>query len=570
MSNAIFSTNAIIPNLLNYLMNLTFDLFMVILLSWTNTKGAELAFFKKVSLFIFTLPFMGCTTIPTTTNDERLADYTPKITAADFNYDPMQTPIAQCYAAELSRDDEISGATLIEDGLSAFVIRAAFARMATKTIDLQTYIYSNDFSSKVLIGELKNAADRGVKIRILLDDYGTKSDIADVMLLNQHPNIEVKVFNPVANRSRLLYYPQFLLDFNRLNSRMHNKLFIVDNVAYITGGRNVGSNYFYPETASNFSDTDVLFIGDMTKYATASFDEYWNYHLSIPASVFPNATSERATRKLERKFDEIERKSADAIREYNKIISLAQREYKDKKFDFSWGHGKFLADPPSKVEMSMDEKEKYRGDIIQELQKLWTQTNDSVYMSAAYFVPGQGGLEHMLNEEKSGVHMTVVTNSLASTNAPTVYAKWEKYRKQLIESGADVYEFMLSAENLRGQQHDRERHQSSFSVMHSKTIVFDDDISWIGSFNLDPRSAYYNTENVAIFESRDFADKLREMILRDTKTSWRVTLDADGDPVWTGSRPGDAQPRVYHHSPDTSIFRRIWKCLTNLVPEKFV
>ena len=524
---------------------------------------------KKMSMFFCTLPLIGCTTVPTSMHDERLADYKPKITETDFNYNPMSTPIAQYYKTELARGDDISGATLIDDGLSAFVVRAAFARMATKTIDLQTYIYSNDFSSKVLIGELKRAADRGVKVRILLDDYGTKSDIVDVMLLNQHPNIEVKVFNPVANRSRLLYYPQFLLDFNRLNSRMHNKLFIVDNVAYITGGRNVGSNYFYPETASNFSDTDVLFIGDMTKYATASFDDYWNYHLSIPASVFPKAKSARALKKLERKFAELERDSATQAAQYNKIISLAQDEYKNKKFDFSWGHGKFLADPPSKVEMSMTDKENYRGDIIQALQHLWDKTTDSVYMSAAYFVPGQGGLEHMMHEEKSGVHLTIVTNSLASTNAPTVYAKWEKYRKKLIESGADVYEFMLSAENLRGKEHDRERKQSSFSVLHSKTIVFDDNISWIGSFNLDPRSAYYNTENVAIFESKDFADKLRNMIINDTKTSWRVTLQ-DGEPVWTGSRPGDIKPRVYYHSPNTSVFRRLWKIITNIVPEKFV
>lgn len=524
---------------------------------------------KKISLFVFSLPLIGCTTVPTTVHDKRLENYTPKITASDFNYNPMETPVAEYYKSELSTGDGISGAALIEDGLSAFVIRAAFARMATKTIDLQTYIYSNDFSSKVLIGELKNAADRGVKVRILIDDYGTKSDIVDVMLLNQHPNIEVKVFNTVANRSRFLYYPQFLMDFNRLNSRMHNKLFIVDNFAYITGGRNVGSNYFYPETASNFSDTDVLFIGDMTKYATASFDEYWDYHLSIPASVFPKAKSKKALKKLEKKFADVERKSAEDIKNYNRIISLAQREYKNKNFDFSWGKGKFLADPPSKVEMSMSEKEEYRGDIIKALQHLWNKTNDSVYLSAAYFVPGQGGLEHMLSEEKSGVHMTMVTNSLASTNAPTVYAKWEKYRKKLIESGADVYEFMLSAENLRGKEHDRERKQSSFSVLHSKTIVFDDDISWIGSFNLDPRSAYYNTENVAIFESKEFADKLRDMIIKDTKTSWHVTME-DGAPVWTGMRPGDKKPRVYHNSPDTTIFRRIWKNITNLVPEKFV
>ncbi len=525
---------------------------------------------KKVSMFLFTLPLMGCTTVPTTTSDPRLASYVPKVTAADFQYDPMQTPIAQCYADELAQTKNISGATLIEDGLSAFVVRAAFARMATHTIDLQTYIYSNDFSSKILIGELKNAADRGVKVRILLDDYGTKSDIVDVMLLNQHPNIEVKVFNTVANRSRFLYYPQFLMDFNRLNSRMHNKLFIVDNVAYITGGRNVGSNYFYPETASNFSDTDVLFLGDMTRHATASFDEYWNHHLAIPASAFPRAKSKRAQRKLEAKIAEIERSRDDSMRRYNKIISLAQYEYKQKHFDFSWGHGKFLADPPSKVEMTMDEKHEYRGDIVRALQHLWADTDDSIYLSAAYFVPGQGGLDSILREEKDGVHVTIVTNSLASTNAPTVYAKWEKYRGQLIESGADVYEFMLSAENLRGRKHDRERKQSSFSVLHSKTIVFDDDISWIGSFNLDPRSAYYNTENVAIFESREFAEKLRNMIINDTKTSWQVTLDVDGEPVWTGWRTGDAAPRTYRRSPDTSIFRRVWKSISNLVPEKFV
>ncbi|MBQ1997341.1 MAG: phospholipase D family protein [Alphaproteobacteria bacterium] len=525
---------------------------------------------KKVAFWIFTLPLMGCTTVPTTVHDARLDNYVPKVGTVDFNYDPYETPIAQCYADELSGGNRVSGATLIEDGLSAFVIRSAFARMATKTIDLQTYIYSNDFSSRVLIGELKRAADRGVKVRILLDDYGTKSDIVDVTLLNQHPNIEVKIFNTVPNRSKILYYPQFLMDFNRLNSRMHNKLFIVDNIAYITGGRNVGSNYFYPETASNFSDTDVLFIGDMTHYATDSFNEYWNHHLSIPASVFPKAKSKKALRKLERKFAEIERKSAEEVKAYNNIINMAQQAFKHKDFDFSWGRGKFLADPPQKVEMTMDEKEQYRGDIVRALQHLWKKTKDSVYMSAAYFVPGQGGLESVLNEENAGVHMTIVTNSLASTNAPTVYAKWEKYRKKLIESGASVYEFMVSAENLRGKEHDRERKQSSFSVLHSKTMVFDDNISWIGSFNLDPRSAYYNTENVAIFESRDFANKLREMIIKDTKTSWHVTLDGHGNTVWTGQRSTDKTPQVHKRAPDTSVFRRIWKSICNLVPEKFV
>ena len=512
---------------------------------------------------------MGCTTVPTNVKDNRLNGYTPKITPADFDYDPMETPIAKCYESELTSGDNISGAKLIDDGISAFMYRAAFARMATKTIDLQTYIYSNDLTSKMLIGELKNAADRGVKVRILLDDYGTKSDVADVMLLNQHPNIEVKVFNTVRNRSKFLFLPQLFMDFNRLNSRMHNKLFIVDNVAYITGGRNIGSNYFYPETSANFSDTDVLFIGAMTKYATKSFDEYWNHDLSIPASVFPKAKSKRAMRKLEQKFNAIQARSANDARIYNTIITLTQRDFRQKRFDFSWGHGTFIADPPSKVEMTMAQKEAYRGEIIRKLQELWSTTNNSVYVSAAYFVPGMGGLEHIRREENSGVHVTIVTNSLSSTNSASVYAKWEKYRKNLIKSGADIYEFMLSADNLRAKRHGRARQTRGFSVLHSKTIVFDNKISWIGSFNLDPRSAYFNTENVAIFESTEFAEKLRDMIMDDTKTSWHVTLD--GNSVqWTGQRRLDMRPHTYHHSPDTTIFRRIWKNICKLMPEKFV
>jgi len=523
----------------------------------------------KFGSFSLLQRILGYANIPTSTHDSKLAQYMPKITDADFNYDPFETPIAQNYINELRATENTSGATIIKDGPAAFIIRAAFARMATKTIDLQTYIYSNDFSSRVLIGELKNAADRGVKVRILLDDYGTKTDFADVLVLNQHPNIEVKIFNAAKNRSRLFYYPQMLMDFNRLNSRMHNKLFIVDNIALVTGGRNVGRDYFFPETASNFSDTDVLFIGNIAQHATASFNEYWNYHLAIPASVFPKAKSKHAKQKLEYALEKLVRTSSREVRRYNTIISLAQHDFKMKKFDFCWGYGQFLADPPSKVEMTMRQKENYRGKIIIAVNKFWRQTMRSAYVSAAYFVPGRGGVDTMLKEEKSGVHVTIVTNSLSSTNAPTVYAKWEKYRTKLLTGGIDIYEFMLGERNPRKNVHDRERKRSCFSVMHSKTIVFDDHISWIGSFNLDPRSAYYNTENVAIFESAEFAEKLRNLIMTDATDSWKLRY-AGGRTIWTGKHTPDEPPETHYRCPDTSIFRRALKTLAKFIPEKFV
>lgn len=523
----------------------------------------------KIAKFIISLPLFGVTNVPTTMHDARLARYVPKIKDSDFSYNPMHTPIARCYKSELTRHKNASGATLLDDGFSAFLIRAAIARMAIHTIDLQTYIYDNDLPSRILLDELKNAADRGVKVRILLDDYGTNSDIVDVMVLNQHPNIEIKVFNTVAYRAKCLYYPQFFMEFNRLNSRMHNKLFIVDSIAYITGGRNVGSNYFYPETSANFSDTDVLFIGDMTRYAEKSFNEYWNHHLSIPASVFPKSKSRRARRRVERRVDNFKTRDGTDARKYNTLISMIMHEFQTRQFDFHWGRGQFLADSPDKVEMPLANKENYFGDIVRELGRLWRQTTKSVYLSAAYFVPGYGGLENILHEEKSGVHITIVTNSLASTNAPTVYAKWEKYRKMLIDGGADVYEFMPSAENRQQRRDRHERRHIVFSALHSKTIVFDDKISWIGSFNLDPRSTFFNTENVSIFRSSTFAKRLRAAIMNDAQNAWHVGYRAN-QTIWTGRRPNDNRIRKYYYAPDAGILKRIWKTLCKLIPEKYV
>lgn len=523
---------------------------------------------KRISLFFVLNLLMGCTSVPLSMHGEPEDSYKPKIVKSDFDYNPYDTPIAAVYSKELQKSG-VSGASLIEDGVAAFIIRASFARMATKTIDLQTYIYSNDFSSKALVAELFEAANRGVKVRILLDDYGTNSDFVDVMLLNQHPNIEVKVFNVFKYRSSLIHYPQFAFDFNRLNSRMHNKLFIVDNVAVITGGRNIGSNYFYPETSSNFSDTDVLFIGDIARQSTASFNDYWNYHRAIPASLFPSATSEKRMKKMQKYYNDAAQKAKDSLEMYNFAIDKNKKEYTNKEFEFYWGNGKMIADPPSKVEMSRKEKKTHQNEILTALDHLWRNTNESIYISAAYFVPGDEGLKDLVCEEKSGVHVTVVTNSLSSTNAPTVYAKWEKYRKDLIENGVEVYEFMQSAENLRGKDNDEIRKRSSFSVLHSKTMVFDDKYSWIGSFNLDPRSALYNTENVAIFDNPEFAVQLRNMILKDTKTAWRVTVE-DGKIKWTGQRTKDAPVEEFNKSPDTSFWRRTWKWITNIVPESLV
>lgn len=514
----------------------------------------------------------GCSTVPTSMHDKKAASYVPKITEADFTYDPMETAIAGVYAEPL-KNKEISGASMIEDGLAAFLIRASFARMAEKSIDLQTYIYSNDFSSRILIEELRKAAERGVKVRILLDDNGTDSDIVDVMLLNLHPNVEVKVFNVFKYRSKLARYPQFLFDFNRLNSRMHNKLFVVDNVAVIIGGRNVGSNYFYPETDANFSDTDVLFLGKIAHEASKSFNEYWNHPLAISASFFPDNRSKKRIKKLREQFARLEETNKEEAERYNGVLDYAVKAYKDKKFPFYWGKGQIIADPPSKIGLSIREKKENISPIVTALGYLWKHTHKDIHISAAYFVPGKEGMEQLIQEKKKDVDITIVTNSLSSTDAGVVYAKWEKYRTPLIENGVTVYEFMNSAIKQRAAMEKTEKEHkkklSSFSALHSKTIVFDDSISWIGSFNLDPRSAYFNTEIVAVFENKEFNAALKKMINDDKDTAWHVTRE-DGKTVWTGKRPEDASQTIHYKSPDTSFFKRLLTFLMKIVPESLV
>ena len=203
-------------------------------------------------------------------------DYKNKISAKIIipPYNILNTPISSVYKEELIDNPKKSGAMLIKSGKVAFLHRIALVRMARYSIELQTYIYENDVTSRILMHELKVAADRGVKVRIIVDDNGLSSDTSDIMLLNYHPNIQVKVFNPYEYRSKILKYPQFLFNISRLNYRMHNKLFIVDGSAVIIGGRNVASNYFDDSAEMNFSDTDVLFIG---KLAQDALDEFFRY-----------------------------------------------------------------------------------------------------------------------------------------------------------------------------------------------------------------------------------------------------------------------------------------------------
>lgn len=472
-------------------------------------------------------------------------------------YKISETPISKVYSEELKNNPLKSGAMLIKSGKVSFLHRIALVRMAKHSIELQTYIYENDVTSRILMHEMKLAADRGVKVRILVDDNGLSSDTSDIMTLNYHPNIQVKVFNPYKYRSKILKYPQFLFNISRLNYRMHNKLFVVDSSAVIIGGRNIASNYFDDSSRLNFSDTDVLFIGKLAQDALMSFNEYWHYHKSIPVDVFPNHNNPDELNVLDK---EIIEKSAYYQQEremFDMAVKLFIKSFNEKEFPIYWGSAKLIADSPKKAEGGT-----FTSPIIEAVTGLQAEAKKSIYISSAYFVPGKSGTKSLIDTKQRGVDINILTNSLSSTDAKIVYSGWDRYRDDLIENNINVYEF-------RNEGYKVYNRRNSGASLHSKTIVVDDKISWIGSFNLDGRSAIYNTEVIAAFFNEDFAKMLREAMQKDMSEyiSWHL-YSKNGTTYWQTIRNGKEIRKSY--CPDTTLLMRTMTFILKFVPEKLI
>ncbi|PAF52463.1 phospholipase D family protein [Helicobacter sp. 13S00477-4] len=502
-------------------------------------------------LFIAFFVLSGCSSIVASTKNIPKNKFPTKVLIEKFS--PLETTIGKVYVKKLESEPQKSGAMLIEDGSYALLHRASLARMAEKSIDIQTYIYKNDVASRILMHEIWTAANRGVKIRILIDDNGLDSDFSDVIALDNHPNISVKIFNPYKNRIKFFRYPEMIYDFGRINKRMHNKMFIVDDIALIIGGRNIADDYFDNNFNVNFSDTDVFFLGKIAQEATKSFDEYWNFHRSIPASFLPSKSKMKKYLKNYPKYiTKIEGSKKD-WEIYNEAIEKFIFKYKNHQNIIYWGNAKLIADSPEKIE------KKIQNPLSEALKKIWQNVTDSIYISSAYFVPGKKGVKYFKMAIDKGINISILTNSLSSTDALVVYSAWERYRDDFVKMGVNVYEYKRNEGKIkiRGRI-------SSGASLHSKTIVFDDKITWVGSFNLDPRSEGINTEVVAIFDNADFAKETKKLMQIDMQKSWHLVLK-NHKVVWEGNEDGKLVCET--HSPDTSFFVRMINFLAKIFPE---
>lgn len=470
----------------------------------------------------------------------------------------QHTAIARSVLPKTAQHAGQSGFHLLTNGEDALVARLALASKAEVSLDVQYYIWKDDFTGKILIKRLLQAADRGVRVRMLIDDIGTIPSDQMLLALNSHPNFEVRLFNPTPLRSSKNL--GILFDFRRMNRRMHNKSFTADGQVTIVGGRNIGDEYFAANKDMNFVDLDVTMIGPVVKQVSTSFDLYWNCESAIGISMLSGGRDTEADL-VTLRHELGEHLSVAKTSQYaervrgSKLVGQLKRSV-----PYHWGTGRMMYDDPAKVTSSANDA---RTHMAPELRAEAEQANKELYLVSPYFVPGKQGVAFLNEARQGGSRVVVITNALASTDAIAVHAGYMDYRKPLLRAGIELYETKPTVGKSR-QKHHKNSHGSSGASMHSKTFAFDRRTLFIGSYNLDPRSKNLNTEIGVMIDCPELAAYLPETVDRVLPgDAYRLELDGDRL-VWV-TQEGDREVR-YDSEPSTTFGQRFQTKVLSWLP----
>lgn len=474
----------------------------------------------------------------------------PKLEQVDSRAIPPSegTQLSKMLEEEHSEDPDLTGVVILGDPLDAFVARSALLNLAEESIDLQYYIWRPDTSGMMLLRDIYAAAERGVRVRLLLDDNNTRGMDDLLSILNDHPNIEIRLFNPFTNRK--LRFLGYIIDFKRLNHRMHNKSLIVDGVAAITGGRNIGDEYFAAGDGMVFSDLDVITIGKVVPELARDFDNYWNSVLAYPAEQI--ITKEygsdyiAALEKLRRtKYRADVETYEAALMKSNLLEKMIQHD-----LQWEWSKALLISDPPSKA-LGVWSENDFHKPLVQAIGDI----HQEIFFVSPYFVPTGDGTKFLIDLVDKGVDVSVLTNSYDATDVAFVHAGYANYRKQLIDAGVKVYELKARYVDDVPDVRDKGLVGSSASSLHAKTFVVDKSRLFVGSLNLDPRSAKINTEMGMVILNEDLSlridRKIHEQLL---ERSYRVVSDK-GKLKWLVYENGELI-RTYETEPNTNAFER--------------
>lgn len=452
-----------------------------------------------------------------------------------------------------------SAALLVNDPLDAFLARVHSARLAERSLDLQYYIWNQDLTGHLLEGELLQAAERGVRVRLLLDDMNAVGKDPALLALMQHPRIEVRLFNPARNRATGLRRAlEMGLRFVGFNRRMHNKAWIADNRLAVVGGRNIGDEYF-GASDTNFRDSDLLLLGPVVLQASEVFDAFWNSAAVVPLHMFY--------------ADKVTAPVPDAATQQQQWLAAAQdtawlRALKERanwlerqlqgELKLHWSpHYQVLSDPPEKASPVASGRER-AGWLLYDVMALLFSARQHSWIMSPYFVPGEPGSLLLSGQGQRGVDVRVLTNSLAATDVPLVHAGYARYREKLLRHGVQLHELKPGRRST-----DLALVGSSGASLHSKAIVVDGQRGFVGSFNFDPRSVQLNTEMGVLFDQPELAAELQAFFTQSTapELAWHLGLNADGRVLWQGLSGKTSQ-----QEPETRWGLRLLVRLLGLLP----
>lgn len=477
---------------------------------------------------------------------------------------PEQTKLGKRIEPRAREHPGMAGFRLIPNGVACFDARMEMSRLAEKTLDVQYFAIQSDDTGRLFIQGLLDAADRGVRVRILLDDSNAVGRDAEIGALTAHPNIELRVFNPFSYRGPLEFMraAEFALNEKRLTYRMHNKLFVVDNEVALIGGRNIGDAYFAASQTMEFGDYDLLIAGPMVRRLSGSFDAFWNSPLAIPLQnlVVFKPTKERLDAYRESLRDHHAQMDGSAYarpaRDGGPVANVLSG-----KTPLIWAKGEAIYDSPEKAKVESGEQ---AGKLLRErVVSTAAAARSEVLLASPYLVPGDEGLRLFTDLRSRNVRVRILTNSLQSTDAPITFSAYERYRRPLLEAGVELYEVRpeLGAPNMPGGGSLKSSSSTPFAL-HAKVFVFDRRQVFIGSMNFDERSRRLNTELGVLIDSPELAKEISERFnaAAQPANSYRLALGPPGptgEPTLQWRTEENGQIVAYDDEPHVDPLRRL-------------
>lgn len=528
-------------------------IFLAIMVNKLGRLCAGMACYQRGILLMLIVPLFACG-LPNVREGDK-----PPSTALRAD-DVAGTQLGQTMQPLKAAHPGESGIMALLDAYSAFAARMLLTHSAQKTLDVQYYIWRNDNTGILFLEALRKAAERGVRVRLLLDDNGISGREMDARLaaLNKLPNIEVRLFNPFPFRT--FKSLGFLTDFSRLNRRMHNKSFTADNMVTIIGGRNVGDEYFGVADGVLFADLDVMAIGTVVDDTSQDFDRYWASASAYPLALLVQAPSD----------DELQELSVAADKAEKTVTGQGYlRALKESQFIHDFIKGQYAFDW-AKVELISDSPDKITGDakkdelMVFNLARILRNPSESVDLVSPYFVPTRTGVDGFSALAKRGIEIRILTNALESTDVAAVHAGYAKWRKPLLKAGIRLYE-MRSQVAGNGMAKYLGALGSSSSSLHAKTFTIDRSRVFIGSFNFDPRSAQLNTELGFMIESPALAQQMEQAFKVDVpQSAYEVRLDENNRLYWLSYQDGVEQR--YSVDPGTTLIQRFLVRILSIMP----